>query len=153
MTSSMSDGLPVNPTTTVKPTLKTIFRYGYLAAFNAHDGDTLMSYVSPNIKVSHLSALSVLIQTRFEADVTRTVRWCSSPKVARLEGTPVRLGIAIILCGPNVATSSQGVYRVNERTIFAGCIPLVEFLVKKSDCDCDCHPTRLAEHIHHRSIQ
>jgi len=48
----MSDGVPVNPTTTVKPTLKTIFRYGYLAAFNAHDADTLMSYVSPNIKVS-----------------------------------------------------------------------------------------------------
>jgi hypothetical protein len=53
----MSDGLPVNPTTSVKPTLKTIFRYGYLAAFNAHDADTLMSYVSPNIKVSRLSSL------------------------------------------------------------------------------------------------
>lgn len=48
----MSDNLPVNPTTTVKPTLKTIFRYGYLAAFNAHDSDTLTSYISPNIKVS-----------------------------------------------------------------------------------------------------
>ena len=56
----MSDQLPVNPTTPVKPTLKTIFRYGYLAAFNAHDSDTLMSYISPNIKVSPLASQSSL---------------------------------------------------------------------------------------------
>ena len=153
MTSSMSDGLPVNPTTSVKPTLKTIFRYGYLAAFNAHDGDTLMSYVSPNIKVSRLfSPLSPHTDSlRGSCDTHCTL-------VSVTKGGPTRrdssqTGIAIILCGPNVATSSQGVYRVNERTIFAGCIPLVEFLVKKSDCECDCHPTRLAEHTHHRSIQ
>jgi len=52
----MSDHLPINPTIPVKPTLKTIFRYGYLAAFNAHDGNTVMSYISPNIKVTLLGS-------------------------------------------------------------------------------------------------
>jgi hypothetical protein len=126
----MSDGLPVNPTTTVKPTLKTIFRYGFLAAFNAHDGDTLMSYISPNIKVSRLSSLlsphtDSLCHPLYVG--IRHSRWPDSHDGCEIQ---VRLGIAMILCSPNMASSLQVVYWVDERTMFTRCIPLVEFLVK-----------------------
>jgi hypothetical protein len=86
----MSGQVPVNPTTPVKPTLKTIFRYGYLAAFNAHDSDTLMSYISSNIKVSHLlnppNPHTVALLSGFDTHCT-SVFLVNTPslKVARLE--------------------------------------------------------------------
>lgn len=49
---------------------------------------TLSCPMFPQIsKLVAFSALSVLTQTRYEAVVTATVRWCLSLKVARLEGT------------------------------------------------------------------
>ena len=143
----MSDGIPVNPTTTVKPTLKTIFRYGYLVAFNAHDGDTLMSYVSPNIKVSRL--FSVLsppkVSLRGSCDTH-----CTLVSVTR--GDPTRR---------QVCKSSQTWHRddtlqtqrriltpksmLSERTYYLCWM----YPPRRISCqECDRHTTRLAEHTH-----
>jgi len=108
----MSDNLPANPTTTVKPTLKTIFRYGYLAAFNAHDGDTLMSYVSPNIKVSRLFSLPSphAEPLRGGCDIHYILELVTQGGPTRMTSVEVRLGIAMIFGSPNMASSLQGVY-------------------------------------------
>ena len=135
MTSSMSDGIPVNPTTTVKPTLKTIFRYGYLLAFNAHDVDTLMSYISPNIKVSRF--FSLLSPRKVSLRGSRDTH-CTLVSVTR--GGPTRR---------QVCKSSQTWHRhdtlqiqrsiltaesiLSERAYYLCWIyPLVEFLVKNA---------------------
>lgn len=145
----MSDGLPVNPTTTVKPTLKTIFRYGYLAAFNAHDGDTLMSYVSPNIKVSRLiSPLSPHTGSlRGSRDTYCTLVFVTQGGPTRRDGLQLRHRHNTLRSQYGILTAG---YILSERTYYlCWMYPPRRIPCRECDCHCgcDCHTTGLAEHL------